>query len=148
MASTAIEAVPVQNQAAAQKLPQKMSHRNRDDKHSRGRQFGGRGGKRKSPMGNRKAGAKPSIGGACTGSSREEELAPQLQNQFDLDDYHISDVIVLQLLVQKGPHDVDAENIKMSMFSYQKEDDRDYERRGRRGRGQGRSRGRGKGGFR
>ncbi|RXI05823.1 hypothetical protein DVH24_017865 [Malus domestica] len=63
----------------------------------------------------RKAGAKPSIGGACTGSSRDEELARQLQNQFDLDDYH----------VQKG----DAENIKMSMFSYQKEDDKDYEGR-------------------
>ncbi|KAM1173516.1 hypothetical protein ACFX13_026832 [Malus domestica] len=69
-------------------------------------------------------------------SSREEELARQLQNQFDLDDYH----------VQKGPCDVDAENIKMSMFSYQKEDDRDYEGRG--GRRQGRSRERGRVGFR
>ncbi|CAN6699569.1 unnamed protein product [Malus baccata var. baccata] len=38
----------------------------------------------------RKAGAKPSIGGACTGSSREEELARQVQNEFDLDDYHVS----------------------------------------------------------
>lgn len=38
----------------------------------------------------RKAGAKPSTGGACTSSSREEELARQLQNQFDLDDYHVS----------------------------------------------------------
>ncbi|KAM2193548.1 hypothetical protein ACFX1R_027821 [Malus domestica] len=84
-----------------------------------------------------KSQAKPSIGGACTSSCREEELARQLQNQFDLDDYH----------VQKGSHDVvDAENIKMSMFSYQKEDDRDYEGRGRGGRGQQSSRGRGRGG--
>ncbi|KAM1173507.1 hypothetical protein ACFX13_026823 [Malus domestica] len=126
------------NQAAAQNLPQKMSHRNHDDKHSRGRQVGGKGEARgRARWEKRKAGAKPSIGGACTGSSRDEELARQLQNQFDLDDYH----------VQKGPHNVDAENIKMSMFSYQKEDDRDYEGRGRGGRGQGRSRGRGRGGF-
>ncbi|KAM2943706.1 hypothetical protein COP2_026859 [Malus domestica] len=46
----------------------------------------------------------------------------------------------------KSPHDVDPENIKMSMFSYQKEDDRDYEGRGRGGRGQRSSRGRGRGG--
>ncbi|KAM1133391.1 hypothetical protein ACFX19_043356 [Malus domestica] len=61
--------------------------------------------------------------------------------QFDLDDYH----------VQKGPHDVDTENIKMSMFSDQKDDDRDYDGKGRggrvRGRGWGKSRGRGRGGF-
>ncbi|KAM1012611.1 hypothetical protein FF1_042639 [Malus domestica] len=44
--------------------------------------------------------------------------------QFDLDDYH----------VQKGPHDVDTENIKMSMFSDQKDDDRDYDGKGRGGR--------------
>ncbi|KAM1173526.1 hypothetical protein ACFX13_026841 [Malus domestica] len=112
--------VAQRNQAAAQNLPQKMSHRNRDDKHSRGRQLGGKGEARgRARWEKRKAGAKPSIGGACTGSSRDEELARQLQNQFDLDDYH----------VQKGPHNVDAENIKMSMFSYQKEDDKDYEGR-------------------
>ncbi|KAM1173512.1 hypothetical protein ACFX13_026828 [Malus domestica] len=47
----AIEAVPVQNQAAAQKLPQKMSHQNPMGKES----FGERGGKRKSLMGKEKS---------------------------------------------------------------------------------------------
>ncbi|TQD97106.1 hypothetical protein C1H46_017195 [Malus baccata] len=142
----AIEAVPVQNQAAAQKLLQTMSYQNRDDKHSRGRQFRGKGRQEEEPVvytldewEKIKAGAKPSIGGAFTSCSRDEELARQLQTQLDLEDYH----------VQKGPPDVDAENIKMSMFSYQKDDDRDYEGRGRggrgRGRGRGRSRGRGRG---
>ncbi|PQP95764.1 tudor domain-containing protein 3 [Prunus yedoensis var. nudiflora] len=89
-----IEAVPVQNQAAAQKLLQKMSHQNRDDRHSR-------------------AGAKPSIRNPFAQSSHDEELARQLQNQFDLEDYH----------VQKGPpRDVNAENIKMSMFNFQRDD--------------------------
>ncbi|KAM2620955.1 hypothetical protein TB2_025778 [Malus domestica] len=55
------------------------------------RQFGGKGEARgRARWEKRKAGAKPSIGGACTGSSRDEELARQLQNQFDLDDYHVS----------------------------------------------------------
>ncbi|KAM1021627.1 hypothetical protein ACFX2A_043755 [Malus domestica] len=59
--------------------------------------------------------------------------------------------VAFTLDVQKGPHDVDTENIKMSMFSDQKDDDRDYDGKGRggrvRGRGWRKSRGRGRGGF-
>ncbi|KAM3013056.1 hypothetical protein FF2_025965 [Malus domestica] len=76
MASTEIEAVPVQNQAAAQKLLQKMSQQNRDDRHSRGRQLRGKRRQEEEAVvftldvwGKIKAGAKPSIGGAFTSSS-------------------------------------------------------------------------------
>lgn len=97
MASAVIEAVPVQNQAAAQKLLQKMSHQNRDDRHSRGRQYRGKGRQEEEPVvftldewEKRKAGAKPSIRDPFAQSSRDEELARQLQNQFDLEDDHVS----------------------------------------------------------
>ncbi|KAH0970420.1 hypothetical protein GBA52_022576 [Prunus armeniaca] len=90
-----IEAVPVQNQAAAQKLLQKMSHQNRDDRHLRGRQYRGKGRQEEEPVvftldewEKRKAGAKPSIRNPFAQSSRDEELARQLQNQFDLEDYN------------------------------------------------------------
>lgn len=62
---------------------------------------------------------------------------------------------MLQRQVQKGPRDVNAENIKMSMFNFQRDDDggrgMGHEGRGRgRGRGRGWSKGgrRGRGGFR
>ncbi|GFY96303.1 integral membrane protein [Actinidia rufa] len=64
-----VEAVPVQNQAAAQKLLQKMSQPNRDDRHFRGRRHRGKG-KRKNHR-------------------QDDNLAWQLQNQSDLEDLQI-----------------------------------------------------------
>ncbi|XP_050380528.1 uncharacterized protein LOC126797838 [Argentina anserina] len=141
----AVEAVPVQNQAAAQKLLQKMSHQNQDSRYSRGRKFRGKGREEESEVftleewEKRKAGAKPSITAPSADVRRDEELAWQLQNQFDLEDSH----------VQTGPpQNVGADDIKLSMFKYEKDDDwgsgMGNERRGR-GRGRGRRRGRGRG---
>ncbi|PRQ46506.1 putative RecQ mediated genome instability protein [Rosa chinensis] len=139
-----VEAVPVQNQAAAQKLLQKMSHQNQDSRHSRGRKFRGKGREEESEVftleewEKRKAGAKPSITATSAVVHRDEELAWRLQNQFDLEDSH----------AQMGPQNVEAEDIKLSMFKYEKNDDwgsgMGNERRGR-GRGRGRGKGRGRG---
>lgn len=88
------EAVPVQNQAAAQKLLQKMAMP--EDKHGRGR-FKGRSKQEETPVftldewERRKA-----VGSVSTAArhihdtSRDEELARQLQEQLDLEDSHVS----------------------------------------------------------
>lgn len=105
MASTVVEAVPVQNQAAAQKLLQKMSHQNQDSRHSRGRKFRGKGREEESEVftleewEKRKAGAKPSITATSAVVHRDEELAWQLQNQFDLEDSHVSFLAPLSLIL-------------------------------------------------
>lgn len=93
---TVVESVPVQNQAAAQKLLQKMSNQNQDDRHFRGRKHRGKG-KQEEPIvftmnewENRKAGAKPLVKDGHPDISRDGDLAWQLQNQFDLEDSHVS----------------------------------------------------------
>ena len=92
---TVVESVPVQNQAAAQKLLQKMSNPNQDDRHSRGRKHRGKG-REDEPVvftmdewENRKAGTKPLVKDGFPDISRDEDLAWQLQNQFDLEDSHV-----------------------------------------------------------
>ncbi|KAH9800427.1 DUF1767 domain-containing protein [Citrus sinensis] len=134
-----VESFPVQNQAASQKLLQKMSTSNQDNRHSRGRRYRGKG-KEEEPAvftleewEKRKAGAKPFVNHKLPDTSNDEDLAWQLQNQLDLEDSH------------SGMHDSQAENIRMSMFSYER-DDRVHgtENRGR-GRGRGRRKGRGRG---
>ncbi|OMO57993.1 hypothetical protein COLO4_34948 [Corchorus olitorius] len=92
------ESVPLQNQAASQKLLQKMSHSNLDDRHSRGRKYRGKG-KQEEPAvltldewEKMKAGAKPQIRHELPETSGDEDLAWQLQAQLDLEDYHFCSV--------------------------------------------------------
>ncbi|GAV88718.1 DUF1767 domain-containing protein [Cephalotus follicularis] len=139
------EAVPVQNQAAAQKLLQKMSHPNRgDNKHSRGQKHRGKGKQEEQQVftlaefEKRKAGEQHWMNNELPETSHDEHLAWQLQNQLDLEDSH----------VPGGTHNSDAEYIKLSMFNYER-DNHEMEHRGRgKGRGRGRGKGRGRGGGR
>ncbi|KAK9268541.1 hypothetical protein L1049_000295 [Liquidambar formosana] len=89
------ESIPIQNQAAAQKLLQKMSNLNQDDRHSRGRKQRGKG-KQEEPAvftlaewEKGKSEAKPLIRDDIPRTIRDEDLAWQLQNQFDMED-HVS----------------------------------------------------------
>ncbi|CAA7397179.1 unnamed protein product [Spirodela intermedia] len=140
-----IEATPVQNQAAAQKLLQKFNQTtSRENRHYRGAKH--RGKERDEPAvftldewERSRAGSLKPMGttSATHDTSRDEELARQLQNQLDLEDYHAEEV-----------PDVGAEQIKLSMFKYGRSEETSDNRReyGRRGRGR-RSRGRGRGRF-
>ncbi|KAM0838920.1 hypothetical protein ACQ4PT_060659 [Festuca glaucescens] len=136
------EAVPVQNQAAAQKLLQKMAMP--EDRHGRGHRFKGKNKQDDAPVftleewERRKA-----VGSVSTAerhiqdTSRDEELARQLQEQLDLEDSH------------RIPVSSEAERLRMNMFSFNGPEEmggggrRDFRGRGRgRGRGGGRGRGR------
>lgn len=106
------ESVPVQNQAAAQKLLQKMNQPSQDGQHFRGRRLRGKG-KEEEPAiftldewEKRKAGAVPVKKNALPDTSHDEDLAWQLQNQLDLEDSHVQRI-----------HGTEVENIKMSMFN-------------------------------
>ena len=97
------ESVPVQNQAAAQKLLQKMNNPNWDERHSRGRKHTGKGKQEEATVytldewEKRKAGPKTSIRDERIDVSRDEELAWQLQNQLDLENnvsFHLSFIII------------------------------------------------------
>ncbi|XP_022732617.1 tudor domain-containing protein 3-like [Durio zibethinus] len=135
------ESVPLQNQAASQKLLQKMSHSNHNGRHSKGRKYRGKEKQEEHEVltldewEKMKAGSKPQMRNELPETSCDEDFARQLQTQLDLDDYHAQRV-----------HDTEAENIKRSMFNYEREDgrNRQEEHRGR-GRGRGRGGGRGKG---
>lgn len=98
------EAVPVQNQAAAQKLLQKLNQPNWDGRHSRGsrgRQHRGKGRQEESPVftldeyERRKAGANLSVRDELAGVSQDEALAWQLQNQFDMEDHQVSAEVIM-----------------------------------------------------
>lgn len=96
----AVEAVPLQNQAAAQVLLEKMKHSSSNERQYRGRRGRGRGRgreeddsavltleeweKRKTSGGAVAAADNPSD------TTRDEDLAWQLQNQFDLGDSYVS----------------------------------------------------------
>ncbi|KAK8682899.1 hypothetical protein V6N13_038979 [Hibiscus sabdariffa] len=102
-----VESVPVQNQAAAQKLLQKMGHSNQDGQHSRGRKYRGKG-KQEEPVvftldewEKRKVDAKPQAINEYPATSRDEDLARQLQAQLDLEDYHVS-FLATNLFCHKG----------------------------------------------
>ncbi|KAE9462768.1 hypothetical protein C3L33_05317, partial [Rhododendron williamsianum] len=94
------EAVPVQNQAAAQKLFQKLNQPNWDDRHSRGGKHRGkgrgRGRQEELPVftleewERRKAGGNLAVRDELAGVSQDEALAWQLQNQFDMEDHQVS----------------------------------------------------------
>lgn len=146
------EAVPVQNQAAAQKLLQKMSQTVPEDRRGRGHRFKGKGKEEDAQVftldewEKRKAiGSKPAAESYVHDTSRDEELARQLQEQLDLEDLHGgSGAGVLHGWAESS----DAERLRMSMFSFSGPDEagggrRDFRGRGR-GRGGGRRRGRGR----
>ncbi|KAL5975625.1 hypothetical protein ACLOJK_019950 [Asimina triloba] len=140
-----IEALPVQNQAAAQKLLQRMNQPAHDGRQARASNFRGKGKqeesvvftldeweKRKGGVG----GVKPLIRDGLHDISRDEELARQLQNQLDLEDFPV-----------KMGSEAEAEKIRMSMFNFggaeQRSEGNEFRGRGRgRGRGTGRGRGR------
>ncbi|XP_009120842.1 tudor domain-containing protein 3 isoform X1 [Brassica rapa] len=140
----AVEAVPLQNQAAAQVLLEKMKHSSSNERQYRGRRGRGRGRgrgreeddsavltleeweKRKTSGGAVAAADNPSD------TTRDEDLAWQLQNQFDLEDSYGQEV-----------HGTGAADIRMNMFDYGRTDESFGQGRGRGGRGRGRGRGRG-----
>lgn len=136
------EAVPVQNQAAAQKLLQKMSQPSQMERNPRGPKHRFKGKQEETEVltldeWEKRKGNKPLTGSRKQDISRDEELAWQLQNQLDLEDFH------------GRTKNSEAEQIRMSMFSFGgPEESRDGDRREFRGRGRGRGRGRrGRGRF-
>ncbi|XP_028237446.1 tudor domain-containing protein 3 isoform X1 [Glycine soja] len=137
-----VESVPVQNQAAAQKLLQKLNHPSQNDRHHRGWKHRGKG-KQEDPVvftleeyENRKAQTKPSIKDWDLDISRDEHLARQLQNQLDLEDSRVG----------RGTYEDKAQDIRMSMFAYERDSDSSHQMgQGGRGRGRGRGKGRGRG---
>ncbi|KAI3524546.1 hypothetical protein L1887_03204 [Cichorium endivia] len=88
------ESAPVQNQAAAQKLLQKMSNTNRNEGHSRGWKPRGRGNEEESAVltldewERKRATGSSSSRQENPNFNQDEDLARQLQNQFDLEDIH------------------------------------------------------------
>lgn len=96
MPFTVAEAVPVQNQAAAQKLLQKMIHSTRGGHNSRGRRHRGAGKEEVSQVltldewERRKNGIKTSATHDFPDLSHDEELARELQEKFDLEDIQVS----------------------------------------------------------
>ncbi|KAK6156486.1 hypothetical protein DH2020_010734 [Rehmannia glutinosa] len=137
--------VPVQNQVAAQKLLQKTSEPNFKDRNSRSQRHRGKFKEDDSTLitldewERRKTGVDPLTTHGHSDISQDEDLARQLQRQFELEDIH----------AQKGSNVMEAKNITMSMFSFERDDARNEFRgrgtgkgRGRRTGGRGRGRGR------
>ncbi|XP_057969575.1 uncharacterized protein LOC131158734 [Malania oleifera] len=134
-----VESVPVQNQAASQKLLQKMSISNRDGQNFKNKKHRGKGKQEESPVFTLDGWEKSRAGIRTLKDeppdvSRDEDLAWQLQNQFDLED----------LDVHRVPYETEAERLKRSMFKFERDDDSIHET-GYRGRGRGRGRARGRG---
>lgn len=116
------EAVPVQNQAAAQKLLQKMSQAVPEDRRGRGHRFKGKGKEEDAQVftldewEKRKAiSSKPAAESYVHDTSRDEELARQLQEQLDLEDLHGG---AGAGVLHGGAESSDAERLRMSMFSF------------------------------
>ncbi|KAI6681783.1 hypothetical protein NL676_035664 [Syzygium grande] len=136
------DSAPVQNQAAAQKLLQKMNQQGMQNQRFKGRKYRAKGKQEEAPVFTLGEWEQRNAVTKLPNMSHDEELARQLQNQFDLEDAHH---------VLEGPNETQAEKIKRSMFSYDRDNDWTHSggygggRRGRgRGRGRGRSRGRGR----
>ncbi|VFQ61153.1 unnamed protein product [Cuscuta campestris] len=137
------ESFPVNNQAASQKLLQKMSQPFGDNRRTRGQRHRGKDKHEeshlltldeweRSKMGNFSGSQK------LSSFSQDEDLARQLQEQFDLEDVH----------AQKDSGISEAETIRLSMFRFDREDSRPHGTMGFRGRGRARGRGRRGGGRR
>ncbi|XP_071717163.1 uncharacterized protein [Rutidosis leptorrhynchoides] len=138
------DTVPIQNQAAAQKLLQKMSNYNRNEGgHTRGWKQRGRGYKDDDDSAvltleeweRKRAGGTSSVQHETLKVNEDEDLARQLQRQFDLEDFQ----------EQRGPRVTEADDIRMNMFSFERDDSGAHGRGEFRGRGRGRGRRRGRG---
>lgn len=96
VSSTVAASIPVQNQAAAQKLLQKKSQPDFGDLHSRGQMNRRKGKEEDLPMftldewERRKAGVNLPRTDELSDINQDEDLARQLQRQFDLEDIHVS----------------------------------------------------------
>ncbi|KAJ8750444.1 hypothetical protein K2173_015583 [Erythroxylum novogranatense] len=134
------EAAPVQNQAAAQKLLQKMTQPNQGGQQYRGRKHRGKDKLEEHQYltlvewENAKAGAKAHIEDELADTIWDEDLAWQLQNDLDIEDSHI----------HRAVQSTAADDIRMSMFSYER-DTENFDGRADRWRGRGRGSGRGRG---
>ncbi|KAM7260134.1 hypothetical protein ACFE04_015875 [Oxalis oulophora] len=90
------EAVPVQNQAAAQKLLQKMNNPNQENRQFRGRKYRGKAKEEEQQVftldewEKRKAGAKPYVKNEIPNTNNDEDLARQLQNQLNMEDSYMT----------------------------------------------------------
>ncbi|KAG9453825.1 hypothetical protein H6P81_006729 [Aristolochia fimbriata] len=127
------ETLPIQNQAAAHKLLQKMNQSHWDDKQSRGSKYKGKGRQEDSVVftldewEKRKGGVKSVPNANFQDTSHDEELAWQLQNHLDLEECN----------VRRGPGS-EAEWIRMNMFNFgRSEEGNSDSRREFRGRGRG-----------
>nr|GMC92225.1 tudor domain-containing protein 3 [Ipomoea batatas] len=131
------ESFPVQNQAASQKLLQKMSQPTRGNHRTRGQRHRGKGKEEDSHLLTLDEWERSKTGNfsgtqKLSDISQDEDLARQLQEQFDLEDVH----------VQNDSSTTEAENIRLSMFRFDRDDARAHGTTGFRGRGRGRGRGR------
>ncbi|GMH30715.1 hypothetical protein Nepgr_032558 [Nepenthes gracilis] len=110
------EYAPVHNQAAAQKLLQKMSNPTQKYQRNRHQKYKGKGKEEEKPVftldewERRKAWAMPLARDDPLDANRDEDLAWKLQHQFDLEDQ-----------VQRNHHQEASENLKMSMFSFERD---------------------------
>ncbi|XP_061951494.1 uncharacterized protein LOC133674419 isoform X2 [Populus nigra] len=141
-----IETVPVQNQAASQKLLLKMNHHpNQGDRHSKGQRYRGKNKQEESQVFTLEEWEKSNAGSRrltkndFPDASCDEDLASKLQDQLDVEDFH----------VHRRTHNKVVDDIKMSMFSYERDGNKVHEmEHGGRGRGRGRGGGWGRGGGR
>jgi tudor domain-containing protein 3 len=91
-----IETVPVQNQAASQKLLLKMNHHpNQGDRHSRGQKYRGKNKQEESQVFTLEEWEKSNAGSRrltkndFPDTSCDEDLASKLQDQLDVEDFHV-----------------------------------------------------------
>ncbi|KAL0403821.1 UNVERIFIED_CONTAM: hypothetical protein Sradi_2022900 [Sesamum radiatum] len=138
---TVIASEPVQNQAAAQKLLQKTSQPNFKDRTSRSQRHRRKVKEEESPCitldewERRKTGMNLLTMHEPSNTSQDEDLARQLQNQFDLEDVQ----------AMNSSQVTEAKSITMSMFNFERDDAAASGRTEFRGRGRGRGRSRGRG---
>ncbi|KAJ6673712.1 hypothetical protein OIU85_012698 [Salix viminalis] len=138
-----IETVPVQNQAASQKLLLKMNHRpNQGAWQPKSQKYRGKNKQEESQVftleewEKSNAGPKRLTNNDLPDTSCDEDLASKLQYQLDVEDFQ----------VHGRTHNTVVEDIRLSMFNYERDGNRVHEmEHGGRGRGGGRGRARARG---
>lgn len=100
-----VESFPVQNQAASQKLLQKMSNPHQSSQYSRGRKYRGKGKEDEQQVftldeyEKRKAGVKLVVEKDIPDTSGDQDLAWKLQKQLDMEDTRVSITSLICLLI-------------------------------------------------